>query len=317
MCSAWGRKTRSQERRGGSRSYIPTHGCWIVQVDRQNEPSTCCMGARRRRSGEDNQAQLRAEMASTDLRGCTLTRSCEARCAIRSGASKRASNKEPGNLAVAGSRIPVIPQLTADTMRHHRTTKCAVPHGKKMRRTGRFEPLESSICLAARLKGSHCFGRRRSGTFNSTSPVQPSRSNTLGLVYYIFKTQCPRYTCTHAACIPSSALRRRPHAAQFASHIHPPGRRPEPAWFRKPQVLGHHLTALEALGRQQEQTAALPIPDLPVLPRQTCRCTLAAIPSRLAATCTHSMSPCLSRDKKQSRPALAIYTCLPSYIPTV
>lgn len=61
MCSAWGREGRTKERRGGSRSYIPTHDCWIVQAEWQNEPSTraavWAIHARRRRSGEDNQAQ--------------------------------------------------------------------------------------------------------------------------------------------------------------------------------------------------------------------------------------------------------------------
>jgi len=254
------------------------------------------MGATRRRSGEDNQAQCEPRwprLDSTDtLRGCTLTRSCAAPCAIRSGTAKRASNKE--TLTVAGSRIPVIPQLTADTMRHRRTTNVPFPMGKnEENREIRGFWFAGS---AGRTLERPPMPRRAPKwplQVDLTCPL--SRSNTPGLVYCTFKEQCPPSSCTHAACIPSSALRRPPYAAQFASHIHPQAGRPRRAWFQSHKCLvceverlGLHLAALESLGRQQQQTAALPIPDLPVLPRQTCRCTLAAIPSRLAATCTHS-----------------------------
>ena len=133
MSSAWGRKTRTKEQGGGPRSYIPTHGCWILQADWQNEPSTRAVWEPRAAAAERT-IRLNCEprwprLDSTDtLRGCTLTRSCAAPCAIRSGTAKRASNKE--TLTVAGSRIPVIPQLTADTMRHRRTRNVPFPMGK-------------------------------------------------------------------------------------------------------------------------------------------------------------------------------------------
>jgi hypothetical protein len=141
----------------------------------------------------------------------------------------------------------VIPQLTADTMRHHRTTNRAVPHGKRMRRTGRFRGFAFVSFAGCTLGRLQSFGRRRSGTFESTSPGPSCRSNTPGLVYRTSNRHSAQYTCTHPACIPSSAARRPPCAAQSASPIHPQARRPRRAWFQKPhemERLGLHINRL-------------------------------------------------------------------------
>lgn len=81
-----------------------------------------------------------------------------------------------------------------------------------MRRTRRFQRLWLRSFAGRTLERPQCLGRRRTDTFTLTSPVSPScRSSTPGLVLYCTSNRhCPRYTCTHPACIRSSALRRPP-----------------------------------------------------------------------------------------------------------
>jgi len=188
----------------------------------------------------------------------------------------------------------VIPQLTADTMRHRRTTNVPFPMGKN-EENEEIQRLWLRSFAGCTLERPQCLGRRRTDTFTSTSPVQRAvatprarhidhQTDTVHGIHVLIQRV---YQTPHFA-----VDLRRPICLSHSS----PGRRPRRAWFQSHKCLlceverlGLHLTALETLGIQQQQTAALPIPDLPVLPRQTCRCTLAAIPSRLAATCTHSL----------------------------
>jgi hypothetical protein len=80
-----------------------------------------------------------------------------------------------------------------------------------MRRTRRFRGFGFAHLLAARLKGSNVSaGAELTPSRRPHLSNVSSSSNTPGLVYCTSNRHCPRYTCTHPACIPSSALRRPP-----------------------------------------------------------------------------------------------------------
>lgn len=193
-----------------------------------------------------------------------------------------------------------------------------------MRRTGRFRGFAFVSFAGCALERLQSLGRRRSGTFDSTSPGPSCRSNTPGPVYCTSNRRFPQYTGTHPACIPSSALRRRPYAAQFAFYIHPPGRCPRRAWFPKPhevERLGLHINRLgiswyTATAERQLQQ---PCPFQIFPSSRDRRADALSQRSHLAwrATCLAAPIPCPSRDKKQSRQAWATIRACTSYIPTV
>jgi hypothetical protein len=153
----------------------------------------------------------------------------------------------------------VIPQLTADTMRHHRTTNRAVPHGKRMRRTGRFRGFACAYLLAARLKGSYV---------SAGAEVAPS--SRLHLVHRAVPTPRTWYIARQTDTFHSiHVLTQRVYQApQLAAHLTPPNL-PLP-FIPRPDVqdglgskshtrwkgLASILTALESLGIQQQQNGS-------------------------------------------------------------
>lgn len=214
-----------------------------------------------RQSGSIRLNASRDGLDSTRLvRGCTLTRSCAARCAIRSGGSKRASNKE--TLTVAGSRIPVIPQLTADTMRHRRTTNVPFPMGKneENEEIRGFWFAHRPGCTLERPPNASA-GAEATPSSRPHLSIVPFQHPGPGILHFentlpkVFMNTCSMYTKLRTS--PSTA--RRPICLLHSS----PGRTSKTGLVPKPQVplceverLGLHLTVLESLGRQQQQNSS-------------------------------------------------------------
>jgi hypothetical protein len=119
-----------------------------VQEQWQSEPSTRAVWVPRTAVAERT-IRLNASRDGLELKGCTTHLRRTVPFAL-AALSERVNKGTLLQARKAGSRIPVIPQLTADTMRHDRTT-CAVPHGKNEEN----EETRAFGSLAARLKGSN------------------------------------------------------------------------------------------------------------------------------------------------------------------